>query len=68
MLHNLYSTKFEKRIDGDERKKLAGWFDPPLVLSGGYTKESFIHGPLSIAMEGGAILLINELDRMPEGT
>ncbi len=59
------------RIDGDERyteQKLAGWFDPPLVLSGGYTKESFIHGPLSIAMEEGVILLINELNRMPEGT
>jgi len=59
------------RIDGDERyteQKLAGWFDPPLVLSRGYTKESFIHGPLSMSMGDGAILLINELNRMPEGT
>jgi MoxR-like ATPase len=59
------------RIDGDERyteQKLAGWYDPPLVLAKGYTKESFIHGPLSKAMLGGAILLINELNRMPEGT
>jgi len=59
------------RIDGDERyteQKLAGWFDPPLVLSKGYTKESFIHGPLSVSMNEGAILLINELNRMPEGT
>jgi MoxR-like ATPase len=59
------------RIDGDERyteQKLAGWFDPPLVLSRGYTNESFIHGPLSMAMEKGAIFLINELNRMPEGT
>jgi len=59
------------RIDGDERyteQKLAGWFDPPLVLSRGYTAESFIPGPLSITMREGAILLINELNRMPEGT
>jgi len=59
------------RIDGDERyteQKLAGWFDPPLVLSRGYTEESFIPGPLSTTMQEGAILLINELNRMPEGT
>jgi len=59
------------RIDGDERyteQKLAGWYDPPLVLAKGYTKESFIHGPLSTTMLDGAILLINELNRMPEGT
>ncbi len=59
------------RIDGDERyteQKLSGWFDPPLVLSGGYTEDSFIQGPLSTAMREGSILLINELNRMPEGT
>lgn len=59
------------RIDGDERyteQKLAGWYDPPLVLAKGYTGESFIHGPLSLSMTDGAILLINELNRMPEGT
>ncbi|TKJ46928.1 ATPase [Candidatus Aerophobetes bacterium Ae_b3a] len=59
------------RIDGDERyteQKLAGWFDPPLVLSRGYTGESFIKGPLSTTMQEGEILLINELNRMPEGT
>lgn len=66
-----YHGKKVIRIDGDERyteQKLAGWFDPPLVLSRGYTNESFILGPLSIAMEKGAIFLINELNRMPEGT
>lgn len=59
------------RIDGDERyteQKLAGWFDPPLVISKGYTSDAFIHGPLSKAMIDGAVLLINELNRMPEGT
>ena len=64
-----FQREFE-RIDGDERyteQKLAGWFDPPLVLSKGYSEESFIQGPLSIAMTSGEILLINELNRMPEG-
>jgi MoxR-like ATPase len=59
------------RIDGDERyteQKLAGWYDPPLVLSRGYTRDSFIPGPLSQSMHEGALLLINELNRMPEGT
>jgi MoxR-like ATPase len=59
------------RIDGDERyteQKLAGWFDPPLVLSRGYTRESFIPGPLAVTMGEGSVLLINELNRMPEGT
>ncbi len=59
------------RIDGDERyteQKLSGWFDPPLVLSKGYTKDSFIPGPLAITMQEGTILFINELNRMPEGT
>jgi MoxR-like ATPase len=43
-----FQTEFE-RIDGDERyseQKLTGWFDPPLVLSRGYSEESFIQGPL----------------------
>ena len=57
------------RIDGDERyteNKLTGWFDPPLVLKAGYGEESFFPGPLVRAMREGAILFINELNRMPE--
>jgi MoxR-like ATPase len=57
------------RIDGDERyteNKLTGWFDPPLVLKRGYGKESFFTGPLVKAMREGAVLFINELNRMPE--
>lgn len=60
--------KFE-RVDGDTRyteQKLTGWFDPPIVLKKGYSKESFIEGPLVSAMKGGKILFINELNRMPE--
>lgn len=59
------------RVDGDERyteQKLVGWFDPPMALSKGYTEESFIRGPLAEAMEGGSVLFINELNRLPEGT
>ncbi len=57
------------RVDGDDRyseSKLTGWFDPPLVLSRGYGPESFFPGPLVQAMRDGAVLFINELNRMPE--
>lgn len=57
------------RVDGDERyseQKLTGWFDPPMVLKLGYTREAFRRGPLLDALEGGGILFINELNRMPE--
>ncbi len=57
------------RVDGDDRyseAKLTGWFDPPLVLSVGYGEESFNAGPLVAAMRAGAVLFINELNRMPE--
>jgi len=58
------------RVDGDERyteHKLTGWFDPPRVLSEGYTWEAFIQGPLTQSMLDGGVLFINELNRMPEG-
>jgi len=58
------------RVDGDERyteQKLTGWFDPPLVIKNGYSKDAFIPGPLTFAMESGGVLFINELNRMPEG-
>ena len=57
------------RVDGDERyteNKLTGWFDPQLVLKSGYGPQSFFNGPLAEAMSAGAILFINELNRMPE--
>src|SRR4051812_14822533 len=58
------------RIDGDSRyseQKLSGWFDPPLVIKKGYNQETFIPGPLVEAMQQGAVLFINELNRLPEG-
>lgn len=57
------------RVDGDGRyteQKLTGWFDPPLVLKKGYTKDAFVPGPLVEAMKLGKVLFVNELNRMPE--
>lgn len=68
-LHITEGHKFF-RVDGDGRyseAKLAGTFDPALVLSKGYKPDFFSPGPLTAAMQEGAILFINELNRMPEG-
>ena len=57
------------RVDGDDRfseSRLAGWFDPPLVLRLGYRDESFVAGPLVRAMREGRVLFLNELNRLPE--
>lgn len=58
------------RVDGDERygeEKLTGWYDPPAVMQAGYTEAAFRPGPLYRAMREGAVLFINELNRLPEG-
>lgn len=58
-----------ERVDGDTRyteQKLTGWFDPPLVLKKGYVASTFVDGPLVLAMRGGRVLFVNELNRMPE--
>lgn len=58
------------RVDGDGRyteAKLVGQFDPPAVLTHGYRPEHFLPGPLVAAMRAGAVLFVNELNRMPEG-
>ncbi len=57
------------RVDGDGRfteQKLVGSFDPKIALEKGFTNDSFLPGPLYQAMKDGEILLINELNRMPE--
>ena len=57
------------RVDGDDRyseARLVGWFDPPAVLRAGYGPQSFTPGPLVAAMRAGSVLLLNELNRMPE--
>ena len=66
-----YFSQDLERVDGDERyssSKLVGHFDPPMVIEKGYDWDSFVTGPLTKAMQQGAILFLNELNRMPEGT
>jgi MoxR-like ATPase len=66
-----YFNKDFLRVDGDERfteTKMTGVFDPPLVVKEGWTWHSFVTGPLTEAMQTGAILFINEANRLPEGT
>ena len=48
--------------------RLAGQFDPALVLSEGYTGDAFVPGPLLQAMQDGALLYVEELNRVPEET
>lgn len=58
------------RVDGDGRyseQKLVGWFDPPQVMHVGFVESAFHPGPLVQAMREGKILLLNELNRLPEG-
>ncbi len=48
--------------------RLAGQFDPARVLAEGYTGDAFMPGPLVEAMQGGALLYVEELNRVPEET
>lgn len=59
------------RVDGDDNLtavKLKGWFDPPLVLEKGFSRETFIPGPLTSALEQGGIFFFNETNRAPSET
>jgi MoxR-like ATPase len=59
------------RIDCSEDTlphNLVGYFDPPLVISKGYIEDSYVYGPLTLAMKQGGCLFINEINRMPEST
>ena len=48
--------------------RLVGHFDPALVLEAGYKPEIFVDGPLLTALREGALLYIEELNRVPEET
>ena len=48
--------------------RLIGSHDPALVLDGGYTAEAWSDGPLAVAMRGGELLYLEELNRIPEET
>jgi len=48
--------------------RLVGHFDPARVLSDGYTPDVFVDGPLVTAMTSGALLYVEEINRIPEET
>jgi len=48
--------------------RLVGHFDPAQVLSQGYTPDVFVDGPLVEAMRTGALLYVEEVNRVPEET
>lgn len=48
--------------------RLVGAFDPAAVLESGYSPEVFLDGPLLAAMKDGALLYLEEVNRVPEET
>ncbi len=48
--------------------RLIGHFDPARVLAEGYTADVFVDGPLVRALRDGALLYVEEINRVPEET
>ena len=48
--------------------RLVGTFDPAAVLSEGYSPDVFVDGPLVSALRDGALLYVEEINRIPEET
>jgi MoxR-like ATPase len=48
--------------------RLVGHFDPARVLTDGYAPDVFVDGPLVAAMTSGALLYVEEINRIPEET
>ena len=48
--------------------RLIGHFDPARVLAEGYDADVFVDGPLVAALRAGALLYVEELNRVPEET
>lgn len=48
--------------------RLVGHFDPARVLTDGYEPDVFVDGPLVTAMRDGALLYVEEINRIPEET
>ena len=46
--------------------RLVGHHDPAMVLSGGYSADAFVVGPLAEAVRDGGLLYLEELNRIPE--
>ena len=48
--------------------RLVGHHDPSRVMSEGYSADIFVDGPLAAAMREGALLYVEEINRVPEET
>jgi len=48
--------------------RLIGHFDPARVLAEGYAPDVFVDGPLIRALREGALLYVEEINRVPEET
>ena len=48
--------------------RLVGHHDPSRVMTEGYSADIFIDGPLAAAMRAGALLYVEEINRVPEET
>ena len=48
--------------------RLIGHFDPSRLLADGYTADTFVDGPLVEALRAGALLYVEEINRVPEET
>jgi len=48
--------------------RLVGHFDPARVLAEGYDADVFVDGPLASALRDGALLYVEEINRVPEET
>ena len=48
--------------------RLVGHFDPARVLTDGYDPDVYVDGPLVSAMREGALLYVEEINRIPEET
>ena len=48
--------------------RLVGHHDPSRVMAEGYVDEIFVDGPLAAAMRAGALLYVEEINRVPEET
>ena len=48
--------------------RLIGTFDPAAVIEAGYSPDVFLDGPLVTALREGALLYVEEINRIPEET
>lgn len=48
--------------------RLVGHHDPSRVMAEGYSPDVFVDGPLAAAMREGALLYVEEINRVPEET